>query len=493
MAVAATTVYEIRTGGNDDNGGGFNAALAGTDYTLQDAAQLSLTDLACASNTTLTSATGGFTAAMAGNLIHIISGTNDAPGWYEITAVASSNSVTIDRTCATGGNMTDGVGKVGGALASIGGLGAVLTTAGGGGGVAGLKAYIKGGTYNLTATVVNTAGGPLDLDATAQDSFRFFLKGYSAEATRDSLTGTRPIIDCATQTPATAAVIKLKGHYSNVHTISFLDIDGDSLTTYGILGVSISDRALFCQVRDCNGAAGIANVLAISSKVYSCSVTGFLECQCWGCWADSNGATGFSSITAVVSVMCLATNNNVGISNRYTGATSCITYNNASHGYSSNLNGKYINCFSYLDGGYAFNTTAQDIMVNCASRNLASGHVNVQPALNLGSITGATLTDDPFTDKANGDFSLNAAAAGGALLRAAGLNPYGQTGYLDIGAVQHADPDQPSEWDVRRYTDYGNNEYEGRLVIPDEADVKAGVTYGAEDADGPEYTGTYSI
>jgi len=50
-----------------------------------------------------------------------------------------------------------------------------------------------------------------------------------------------------------------------------------------------------------------------------------------------------------------------------------------------------------------------------------------------------TLTADPFTDGDNGDFSLNTAAGGGALCRAAGIDPAGQTGYIDIGAVQHED------------------------------------------------------
>lgn len=114
-AIPSTMVWEVRTTGNSANGGGFNSARGGTDYSQQDAAQLSLTDLACASNTTLTSATGGFTAAMVGNVIYIASGTNAAAGYYEITAYTDANTVTIDRTCASGGNMTDGVGKVGGA------------------------------------------------------------------------------------------------------------------------------------------------------------------------------------------------------------------------------------------------------------------------------------------------------------------------------------------------------------------------------------------
>jgi hypothetical protein len=62
-----------------------------------------------------------------------------------------------------------------------------------------------------------------------------------------------------------------------------------------------------------------------------------------------------------------------------------------------------------------------------------SGRTNLAPIDDIGAVT---LTEDPFTDAPNGDFSLNSAEGGGALLRAAGLNPYDQLGYVDIGAVQ---------------------------------------------------------
>lgn len=121
MALAATTVWEVRSTAtaSNVNGGGFNAAQvsAGTDYSLQDAAQLNLTDLAMTTGgTTLTSATGGFTAAMIGNLIHITAGTHFTAGWYEITARADTNTVTLDRDATDGTNGESGTGYVGGAL-----------------------------------------------------------------------------------------------------------------------------------------------------------------------------------------------------------------------------------------------------------------------------------------------------------------------------------------------------------------------------------------
>lgn len=116
MAVNATAVWRVRTGGNNANGGGYDAGIAGagTDYSQQDAAQLTLTDIACSNTTTVTSATGGFTSAMIGNAIWITGGGASA-GPYFITARTDTNTITVDRTPGT---VSAGTGRVGGAWAN---------------------------------------------------------------------------------------------------------------------------------------------------------------------------------------------------------------------------------------------------------------------------------------------------------------------------------------------------------------------------------------
>jgi hypothetical protein len=115
VAINATAVWRIRVGGNDANGAGYDSAIsgAGTDYSQQDAAQLSLTDVACSGTTTVTSVTGGFTAAMIGNAIRITGG-GATSGYYFITARTNTNTITVDRTPGT---VSGGTGKVGGAAA----------------------------------------------------------------------------------------------------------------------------------------------------------------------------------------------------------------------------------------------------------------------------------------------------------------------------------------------------------------------------------------
>lgn len=157
MALATSTVWELRVEGDATNGGGFYDRDPGTsvDYSQQDAAELSLTDLACvAASTTLTSVTGGFTAAMAGNVIYIASGTNELVGWYEITAYTDTNTVTIDRTCASGGDMSATSGKVGGAWTTNGSNEDAFFT------VATddeMCIYIAAGTYTFSEAVVTAS------------------------------------------------------------------------------------------------------------------------------------------------------------------------------------------------------------------------------------------------------------------------------------------------------------------------------------------------
>ena len=119
MALNATQQWWVRTDGAEINGGGFDAAVsgAGTNYSDQASPQLALTDLTSTASTTITSATGGFTAAMIGNVLRLASGTGSPTvGYYMLTAVTNSNTATLDRASGT---YTAGVAKLGGAHAGL--------------------------------------------------------------------------------------------------------------------------------------------------------------------------------------------------------------------------------------------------------------------------------------------------------------------------------------------------------------------------------------
>jgi hypothetical protein len=121
MAINATAVWRVRAGGAASNGGGYDASIsgAGTDYTDQDAAQASWTNLATTGVTaTVTSASATFTSAMVGNCIRIASGTNFTAGYYFVVAFTNSTTVVLDRAPTTGAGVS-GVGALGGAFPNL--------------------------------------------------------------------------------------------------------------------------------------------------------------------------------------------------------------------------------------------------------------------------------------------------------------------------------------------------------------------------------------
>ena len=111
MAGIATTVWEFRaSGGNSANGGGFDTASGGTDYSNQNSAQATWADSLSSLGSDLTDdmMEGLFTAAMVGNYINI-----DGSSWFRITAFSDEDNVTCDRDL---GSLLGSSGKVGGAL-----------------------------------------------------------------------------------------------------------------------------------------------------------------------------------------------------------------------------------------------------------------------------------------------------------------------------------------------------------------------------------------
>lgn len=232
MALNAGTVWEIRTDGSQNNGGGFYNRNPGTsvDYSQQAAAQLTLTDLATdGAGTGLSSATGGFTAAMVGNIIRISGGTLTA-GWYEITAYADTNNVTIDRSA--GLSKTGGTGNVGGAFKIGGSLDNDFFQAL----VGGNTVYVKAGSYTLgeNTTIANSASATLNIS----------VIGYNSTRT-DAPTGTdRPLIDCGTYYLTT-------GTYSRIENLRFTGTG-----TYVVYAVGSRSRYYNLKIENTSATAG---------------------------------------------------------------------------------------------------------------------------------------------------------------------------------------------------------------------------------------------
>jgi len=409
-AIASTTVWEVRTTGDATNGGGFNASRtsAGTDYSQQDTAQLALTDLASTSASswlTLTSATGGFTAKMIGNIIYIASGTNFTPGYYEITAYTDTNTVTVDRACGATGDATSGAGKVGGAVNHPYRIAPNMSS--------GNKMYIKSGTYYpidsnafvLQTNVVGDTGGR---------STEYI--GYDTSRTVIPIGENRPILDAT-----------IAGEPDTYATNAL------SMTNWG--GQKVSN--IIFQNASSSGTAGS------HSWVYTY----------FNCLSRNNGGHGFAGADLVITIMCESYGNgdvgffqtvtrfsyshdNSGLGGYYyltgrSGSIGSIFDSNSLTGVKIYNEGDLIGNLSYNNVTYGFEfygdlryhgfLVANNLALSNGSRGFSNSGNNKYWFLNNGSYgNGAAdlnfdnqfkVTTNPLlTDPASGDFTLQSSS-----------------------------------------------------------------------------------
>jgi hypothetical protein len=406
MALSAAQVWEVRTTGSDSNGGAFKAGATGTDYSQQDAAQFSGTDLAVDAtlNTKVTSASHNFVAADVGNVIQITAGAGWTVGFYEIVSVAA-NAATLDRSPAAT-STTGGTWAEGGALATPGKAGS--------GHVGGNTIWVKGGPYTVSSASANVAGGCVSLATSFSATSYTTISGYTA--TRGD-----------------------GGQASRASSTGFSD-GGNT------------GRLTNCKAINCTTGFSISNADVVQCWADVCG-TGFnMTSNGWlfGCVAKSCTTAGFQ-VQSGNADTCLAYLCAIGFSASGPFGTirflRCTAANNTSHGFSINagqFHGKEItNCVIYGNGGWGITVTSggQVYVTNCAFGANTSGATS----LGTGSVSSGTvtLTADPFVNAAGGNFALNSTAGGGAACRAAGtpgVFPAGlTTSYTDIGAVQHQD------------------------------------------------------
>lgn len=437
MALSVSSVFEVRTAGNDTNGGGFVTGAAGTDYSQQDSkntvgADISTTDAVAAGTTTITSITANFGTTIVGNIIYLQGGTGTlAAGWYQVTARASTTSITVDRSVAAGTGITL---NIGGALASLG-------MAGGVGLVSGNIIYVKAGTYTVTSASTNIAAGCF-----SSSTAILVVQGY--QTARGDL-GTAPLLQASGI--STFTLINSTGTDA---TLQNVDIDGATLTASR--GIAWRGTVYKCRGLNCTNSAFVENTGSIFSN---CLATGcttaspFLSGVFINCIAHDNTVTAFTLSTGRVAIRCIADTNTGASSDGFDMSTTtsaaiinCVAYNNGRDGVRIADDDMLIqNVIAETNAGFGINNTNQDgvLLLNNATFNNTSGGINVgtgKGTLNIGAVAGAGSF---FTNAAGQDFSLNNTGGAGAAARAAGFPgvlAVGGTGFLDIGVLQHADP-----------------------------------------------------
>ena len=182
----ATTIWEVSpTAGASVNGAGFANLDPGTsvDYSDNAGPIYNQTDGATSGTgvTTFTSATAGFTAAMAGNVLQITAGTNDQVGWYQITVYTNTSTVTLDRAPDNGG------GGVSGATFAVGGAFDILTDNF-------VEQLEPGNTVHIKNDGTMTLGGSIFMGKDGTPALPIVFAGYNSSR-GDMPTGTnRPLI-----------------------------------------------------------------------------------------------------------------------------------------------------------------------------------------------------------------------------------------------------------------------------------------------------------
>lgn len=450
MALASAIVWEVQTGGSDNNGGGFKAGASGVDRSQQTTAQVAIDNstITTSITTTVITFTSGYSPSSndVGNVVQMLTGTNVTAGFYEITSVVAGTSWTVDRNVVTSGTTTNATGNMGGCLATV-------TKASGA--MAGSNtAYVKNGTYTITTTITPPSG--------AQGAPTRWI-GYNA--TRGDLDQVTVSTNFPTIRVNNTAIVvfTLSNPWQRVRNFILDAGVGATKGTRGINSTANYNNLNNIRVQGGFTAFGIAQ--QANGIVRQCYVTGMASGATAGifaslgflefCCSASGQCQGYQVAGAVPLAYCLAAANAGATSHgfAFTGALgslrNSVSWANGGDGVNiASGSGDAVvveNNVLMSNGGYGLKNAATLLASDEFSVDYNAYYNNTSGSIN-GLSAGAhdvTLSGDPFTNAAGGDYSLNSTAGAGAACRASGIPgvflDLSTTGYIDIGMAQHAD------------------------------------------------------
>lgn len=425
-ALPASLDCEVRSDGDDDNGGWYDAINdPGSDYSQQASAQKSGTDLEIHSSdsTKVRPVAAGVASADVGNCVNITAGTGFTVDRFMITS-QDGTWWTLDSSAGTTSS-TGGTYKMGGALASCGPFGAHENNY--------QICHVRGGTYSIS-TSNNVNGGRATLTSyVAVVGYNTTRYDYGTPPVFQFSSGASQFFTC---TPSYNAAIQ-------IHNISVDYQGGTTGTGFSATG-SYADNAVCYRCKGEDGNHGFSNGVAVECYSLNANSYGFNATKVSHCHAKG-ASYGFWYPPGLSH--CLAEGNTYGARTYFNSASmSHLTaYNNSSHGIyvtgtyqPLHLNGLLL----VNNGGYGIGLATTGYsrahkLRNIITENNTSGDYN---GTKYGHHEFTELTGDPFVDAAGGDFRINETAGAGAVVRAAGMGILDQTGHLHTGGVQGADP-----------------------------------------------------
>lgn len=460
MALSAAIEWDVASTGADTNGGGFKAGASGVDKSQQDAPAWALTTATSAgSGNTLLDASAH--ADMVGNLAWTVSGTNlTANSFFEVTSVSPGVSITFSTnnagTAIATGAVANGTLNIGGRLAT---LGAAMVSAGA---RAGNTVWVKGTLATLTATTTLTNSGD-STDGPINVTGYTTTHGDGGHFTLTSATNSVALVTMAsadrhhwkgfnfTHTAATRGngfVTSVGASVSWV--IEDFVIDGclngiNFASSFAISGNIFNGEVKNCTARGISllgSAIAVRNIYAHdnASDGMAIDFTGGGLAEFERCTFDTNGGQGLEVPSAAAAYSLVVdgcnfygnTSDGLLLTRSASAVPSVRITNNifcANGGYG--INSSAAGWLNYIEDYNAFGSGGGVANTSGARQNITAGAHDV------------TVTALPWTDAANGDFSLNATAGGGASVKAAGtpgtLPGMTGTGYADMGVLQHQD------------------------------------------------------
>lgn len=457
-ALPSNTAWEVRTAGSNNNGGCYVTGSTGTDFTQQNSAQYTFTDLVLVTTTTATSVSHLFIASDVGNCIHITAGTGFTQGFYRMISVAVG-TVTLDRAAGTMAS-TGGTYAVGGAIADPQ---TFNTNA-----VPGNQAWVKAdGTYTFTSAMAITSQNSAGLTPFQFTGYTT-TRGDNGRATWTTSTNSIHMI-------TTAGTLSSNVEFDNINFTNTAGTKGDGFHALSVNGFA-------WMVKHCildgfnigiNGDFTVDfsfNVLSVvNTEIKNSVAQGVLNDAGTSFLADyihGNGTSGVEikvaapgsqgradGITAV-NYSVLSANGTSGLN--FTGINSAdpnfvypvIANSDLSLNTGDGLTLGNVsvpdglitwNSIYYGNGGFGINSPTLVPILTSQVSNAFGSNTSGNRSTNIPSDTSdITLSATPFTNSGAGDFSLNSTTGGGAALKGTGFpgtSLFG-TGHMSVGALQ---------------------------------------------------------
>lgn len=461
-AVTPATIWEMRVAGTTTSGGGFDSTIAsaGTDMSIFDnknaaactscqsaTVNISTADAVTNNTTTVTSASGNFSAALIGNTIYLAGG-GTTTGWYQVTAVGGSTSITVDRATGGAGGSSQTM-NIGGAV----GGGASLTTLeiATNGAQPGNILYVKAGAWVVTTTQTFSLTGTVTAP--------YVYIGYTTTRSDGGMT----TVQTATNS---VSIFNITGGHHKFNNFIAERTAGTTVKGFVItVGGAILRHTKALNTTSSGYEVGNASTNAVIFDSWATGVSGsggYLVTSAGaespviiGATANANSVNGFvfagSDGSRVICERCVSVNN-TGSANGFNVSgtqtvviTNSVAYGNAAAGVAITSIGSLVllNNIFYNNTTYGVNSaidyTGGGGLTHMFDYN-AFGANGTAPRLNVSAGAHAvSLAADPFVDCGNATPNCALDASGKTELQSfgfPGILQSGGTGYSSIGALE---------------------------------------------------------